>query len=101
VQQQQQPEQLALQPEWGDSMMAGRDALLATRTTSKQSPDLQTTLQAPFGAGNVSQNGAATPAACRANPSTLRECCYQFFYMLNVPARQQCPCVDVAHEELL
>jgi hypothetical protein len=24
-----------------------------------------------------------------------------FFDMLNVPARQQCPCVDVAHEELI
>jgi hypothetical protein len=25
---------------------------------------------------------------------------FVIFDMLNVPARQQCPCVDVAHEEL-
>jgi hypothetical protein len=48
-------------------------------------------------------------AAIRRHPLTLptdansltRCLIFLIFDMLNVPARQQCPCVDVAHEELL
>ncbi len=45
------------------------------------------------GAFNSLVGRASTWAAC--STSTF------VFDMPNVPARQQCPCVDVAHEELL